>query len=322
MNRLGDSVAQDAVAQDAAAQDAAGWLLRLRQRPDDTALRQEFESWIAADERHAKAWDAARLMWQLAGTVGPALPAPANRNLPRGRRVLAVAVLAACFLLAFLPTLRLHWRADHLTTAGEVRFLDLDDGSRVQLDSASAVAISFGQSRRDVALLAGQAFFEVAPNRQRPFVVQAGEVAVTVTGTAFDVRMEHAGIVVEVESGSVRVDYPEHGTLAQTTLAPGQRLTLARDGSDVRMSTMDTGQIAPWRRGRLLIDSATIGQLVEEIRRYRPGLIVLTDDALAQRRVTGVFDLHDPLRALRAVVEPHAGKVREIAPWLVVVSAS
>ena len=71
-----------------------------------------------------------------------------------------------------------------------------------------------------------------------------------------------------------------------------------------------------------MIESATVGDLVDELRRYRSGMIVITDQALAAQRVTGVFDLADPVRALKTVVEPHAGRVREVTPWLLIVSGS
>ena len=307
---------------DPLADEAAAWLLRLREQPGDAARRKEFDAWIARSDRHAEAWRAARLMWRTAGTLGPAQPVPANGNKAFRRWGAAAAALAACLAIVVLPTLQLYWRADYLTATGTTRMLDLADGSRVHLDSASALAVDFSDSRRGTSLLSGQAFFEVATNRDRPFVVRAGEVEVMVTGTAFDVRLEPAEIVVEVQSGSVRVDYPDQRGTAEALLSPGQRLTVARNASGAKMTGVAASQVASWRRGRLLIEGATVEQLVEEIRRYRSGLIVLTDDALARRQVTGVFDLRDPVRALRTVVEPHAGRVREIMPWLVVVSGS
>lgn len=308
---------------DPLADEAAKWLLRLREQPGAAALRKDFDAWVARSDRHAEAWRAARLMWQLTGTLGPAQTVPANRNTAFRRwGAVTAAALAACLALVILPALQLRWQADYLTAAGETRTLDMADGSRVHLDSASAFAVDFTASRREIRLLSGQAFFEVAPNRDRPFVVRAGEAQVTVTGTAFDVRLQPAEIVVEVQSGNVRVDYPEWAGTMEAVLSPGQRLKVARDGRVAEITDVVAAQVAPWRRGRLLINSATVGQLVEEIRRYRPGLIVLTDDVLARRQVTGVFDLRDPLRALRTVVEPHDGRVREITPWLVVVSGS
>jgi transmembrane sensor len=79
-------------------------------------------------------------------------------------------------------------------------------------------------------------------------------------------------------------------------------------------------QIASWRDGRLMVDNVTVADVVEEFRRYYPGVILLRDQRLAARRVTGVFDLHDPVAGLRAVLQPYGGHLTTITPWLLLVS--
>lgn len=306
------------------AEEAAERLLHLGECPNDASLRREAEDWAGRSPRHAEAWRAAETMWRLAGTVGPAAPFSLTARRRRGPSPgrLAGAALAACLVLAALPTLQLRSQADHITATGETRAVDLPDGTRVHLDSGSALAVDFSESRRGVALLSGQAFFEVTPNPERPFMVKAEEVEVTVTGTAFDVRLDRDTVTVEVQSGSVLTEYPPAaGGGGRVRLAPGDRLRVDRDGGGIETVPVATGQIAAWRRGRLLVEGATVGALVDEIRRYRTGLVIVAGNALAQRQVTGVFDLRDPLRALRTVVEPHSGKVLEITPWLVVISS-
>jgi len=308
--------------------EAAAWLLRVRKAPGDAAVQAGLEAWLSRDRKHAAAWRTAQRAWVMAGAVGPAAPRPATAATPprpriRPWRVAAwstVAALAACLLLLLLPIIQLHMRADHLTATGETRSVALDDGSRVTLDSASALAVSYTAGRRLVSLLGGQAYFEVAPDLDRPFSVQAGDLAVTVTGTAFDVRLTPSEASVAVAEGDVKVTYSRRSQPTETLLAPGQRLRVARPGGAPTLARVPLQSVASWRRGRLLIESATIAQLVEELRRYRLGAILVSDSALAARRVTGVFDLADPVRALRTIVEPHAGRVREITPWLLIVS--
>ena len=213
-------------------------------------------------------------------------------------------------------------RADYVSAIGETRNVELADGSRVQLDSGSAIAVDYTPDRRAVRLLAGQAFFTVQRDRQRPFSVEAEDVDVTVTGTEFDVRLASADVLVAVAAGEVHVAYPQGAETNETVLVAGQSLRVHRNRGAAELVQVAPQSVAPWRRGRLLIESATIGDLVSELRRYRSGMIVITDNALAGQRVTGVFDLRDPVRALKTVVEPHAGRVREITPWLVIVSGS
>lgn len=325
--------------------EAAAWLLRLRNAPRDRRLEAEFDAWLSRDESHAEAWKTAQQVWSLTGLVGPASRRPAahrasrsqdrplgmprpverNRRLARGWGIGLAAAASICVAVALFPSLRLQMQADYASAAGETRTVELADGSRVQLDSGSAIAVDYTSGRRIVTLLAGQAFFSVRHDRQRPFSVKAEDVAVTVTGTEFDVRLAPADVSVAVAEGEVHVTYPQ-GTDArqaradETVLVAGQSLRVHRQAGAAVLVPVSLQAVAPWRRGRLLIESATIGELVDELRRYRSGMIVIADETLAGQRVTGVFDLTDPIRALKTVVEPHAGRVREITPWLVIVS--
>ena len=335
--------------EDPVTEQAAAWLLRLRAAPDDTGLRAEFEAWLSEDARHAEAWETAQQVWSLAAAVGPAHRRPTADRAARaqGRRQAPSASVgrsrrparlwgfglatAAGIILAviLLPSLMLQIQADYGSAVGEMRTVELTDGTQVQLDSGSAIALDYTAGRRSVTLLAGQAFFSVQPDRQRPFSVKADSLDVTVTGTAFEVRLSPRDVSLAVAEGSVRVAYPEEGRQDATNdeaptdtvdLVAGQGLRVQSSDGAVERFPVPERSIASWRRGRLLIERATIGDLIEELRRYRSGTIVIIDDGLAAQQVTGVFDLTDPVRALETVVEPHAGRVREITPWLVVVS--
>lgn len=349
IEREGDSVVPktsrpESSEQERVFDEAAAWLLRVRAAPDDPGVNAELEDWISRDPGHAAAWEAARRVWSVAGAVGPAGSQPEHSRALRRRgghsvelaprRSIAtpartwtagLAVAAGiCLAMILSPSLWLHLAADHATAVGETRTVDLADGSQVQLDSASAIEVKLTDTGRFVRLLDGQAYFSVKRDRRRPFTVTADEVEVVVTGTEFDVRIDDDEILVAVAEGEVRVEYPRgarsDGQTATEALLPGKGLTLRRrDRSAVRVD-VPPRSIAAWRRGRLLVESATVGELVEELGRYRSGTILIVDGDLADRRVTGVFDLSDPVRALRTIVEPHAGVVREITPWLVIVA--
>ncbi|MDQ7246894.1 FecR family protein [Dongia sedimenti] len=282
----------------------------------------ELVAWLETSARHAEAWRLAEQAWRLAATVGPAiLPLEPARPKPWRRVALALtgAAIAACLVLAIGPGLWLSLQADYRTGIGEARTVGLDDGSQVELDSGTAIAADLQTGARDVTLLEGRAFFDVAPDPARPFTVHANAVAVTVKGTAFDVDMAQDAVRVAVERGAVTVDYP--GAAQPAELAPGDRLTIDAAGATVTVHGTPAG-IAAWRRHRLMVESGTVGAAVAEIARYRAGLVVVTDDALAAQPVTGIYDLDDPLRALRTVVEPHHGRVRELTPWLVLISGA
>ena len=333
----------DDTARDPVTDEAAAWLLRLRGAPDDAGLRAEFDAWLSRDPSHAEAWERAQQVWALSGILGPArrqsdVPASASKDRPCGAsphvgqkrtaaRTWGLGLAAAASLglgLVLLALLQLHMQADHVSAVGEIRNIELADGSRVQLDSDSAIAVDYARDRRNVKILAGQAFFSVRHDRRRPFSVKADDVDVIVTGTEFEVRLASTAVSVAVADGEVRVSYPqkaaEDSRRDAAVLVAGQGLRVQRPGGVVQRLPVSLQSLASWRRGKLLIESATVGDLVETLRRYRSGAIVITDDTLAAKQVTGVFDLTDPVRALKTMVEPHAGRVREITPWLVIVS--
>jgi transmembrane sensor len=311
---------------DALHDQAADWLLQVEVAPDDAAIRAARDAWLRASPDHADAYSRAERAWQLASDV-PAAHARrwAAKSRRTGRRLppawkFAAFALAACIALVVAgPQLQLRLRADYVTGVGQTRQATLADGSTVDLDTDSAVATRFSASGREASLLSGRAFFQVVPDTQRPFSVHAGNATVVVTGTAFAVDLTGGAAAVAVQSGSVQVN-DEHGRALATRLAPGDRLRIDRASGAVTRDKVAVSQVAAWSHGQLVVEDAPIAAVVDELRRYHRGFIVIRDNALTRRPVTGVYDLRDPAGALRAVVQPYAGTVRALTPYLLVVS--
>lgn len=304
--------------------EAAGdWLLRLQAQPRDLALRHALRDWLAEDPRHAEAWAKVQRAWGRLGELAPQpAPSPAARPrracLPRRIGWSLAAAAAACFLLLMLPMLLLRLEADYRTDIAESRDLLLEDGSHIVLGADSAIALDYGEGRRGVRLLAGQAFFEVTPDSTRPFTVQAGEVRVAVVGTAFDVRLAEATVTVAVQSGEVVVRHQGAGREAR--LLPEDQLIVGRADGSLAWEKVPSDAIAAWQDGHLFVNGATVAETVEALARYHPAWIVIADEELAQRRVVGLYDLREPDRALRALAEPYGGEVRAVTPLLRVLS--
>lgn len=304
---------------DALLVEAADWHLRLQEAPDDAALRVAFEAWRAAGPSHAKAARLAERAWSL--PVLAASRAPRRRPNKVGRKAAAAAAmaLAASFLFAIMvPALGVRWAADHLTAVGETQSLALSDGSAITLGADSALAVDFSDARRHVRLLQGQAYFEVASNPARPFVVRAGEVDVTVTGTAFDVTLAADVVSVAVAEGQVSVQ----ALGRNQDLRPGQRLMIDVATDHAAVTAVAPENVAAWRDGWLYVADASLDQVVAALGRHHAGMIVLRGDALKGRRVTGAYDLRDARRALRAIAASHGVTLREISPYLIVLTAS
>lgn len=311
--------------------EALDWLLRLQQAPENAALQAAFEQWCDADEANAKAFRKAERVWRLTGQVAPTtreqwptpeitpVPTPVvsleSRRPRRTARWLGAA-MAACLIIALTPSLYLRWQSDYHTGPGETRDVTLADGSVVQLDSDSAIAVDYSGPRRAVRLLVGQAFFQVTPDKSRPFQVQAKALQVTVTGTAFNVQLRPDQVAVAVQHGSVKVDDWQAGRALVAQLLPGQELDY-RNGQ-ASQTTFPVTQAAAWRQGQVIANDTPISEVLEQIRRYTPGIVVLRDAELGRQRVTGVYDIRHPETALRAVVKPHGGQVDAYSPWLLV----
>lgn len=302
---------------------ALDWLLRMQQAPDDAQLRAELAQWCAGDAANAEAYGKAERMWRLTGQLAPATTAQWPKPAPvvplpvrqsHKRRWWLGAAVAACLVVALAPTLTLRMQADYRTALGETRDVTLADGSVVQMDSDTAIAVDYAGDHRDVRLLAGQAFFEVKPDKTKPFHVRADGVRVTVTGTAFNVQLRPGRVGVDVQHGSVRVE--DRGRLLAAALTAGQRLRYVNRQAQVL--AFQPSQAAAWRQGQLIADQTPVHELVEELARRVPGKVLLRDEALGQKRVTGVYDLHKPLAALGAVIRPHGGQVKTYGPWLLV----
>ncbi|MFA7891486.1 FecR family protein [Pseudomonas putida] len=306
---------------------ALDWLLRIQQAPHDAQLRAELAQWCASDVANAQAYGKAERVWRLTGQLAPATaeqwpeqPAAATVvALPKrkpARRWWLGAAVAACLLVAVAPLLSLRLQADYRTAQGETRDVTLADGSVVQLDSDTAISVDYSGGHRDVRLLSGQAFFEVTPNKAKPFHVRADGVRVTVTGTAFNVQLRPGRVGVDVQHGSVRVEEAGNAHVLSEALTTGQRLRYA--GGIAQIQTFAPSQAAAWRQGQLIADDLRVAELVQELARYLPGMVLLRDDALGDKRVTGVYDLRKPEAALRAVIHPHGGELRSYGPWLLV----
>ncbi len=329
-----------------ASREASGWMIRLQDAPDDAELRRRFSDWLA-DPVNAAAWkETERMSRAVAGAAprhveswGPflsqvraetktrAIPGrAASRQAPAGRtnrrRVLRLAGLAAAAsVLAIMvaPELAPRLGADHATATAETRTVRLADDSVVTVAPDSAIAVSYTKGERRVNLLAGEIYLDVTPDAGRPFRVATDSLLVTVLGTGFNVSQSDAGAEVGVAHGSVRVDRDEYAGPAAEALEAGEFVRVSRSGR-VQRGLQPAVQIGAWRQNQLIAQDQPFAEMLDRLRRYHAGAIVLTDASLADQPVTGVYDLGNPVGALRAIARSQNAMVREITPWLLIVS--
>jgi transmembrane sensor len=173
------------------------------------------------------------------------------------------------------------------------------------LDTDTRLRVRFSDAERRLVLEKGQAHFKVAKDAARPFRVFVGDDEVRAVGTAIDVRKDGAGCKVTLEEGIVavyRAGAPRvDGVRAPAAvLKPGQQARLA-PAAPVQVASVDLIRVQAWRYGRLVFDSAPLGDAVDDINRYGGRQVVLSDPALADIKVSGVFHTTDPDAFVEAI---------------------
>ncbi len=291
--------------------EAADWLMRQHGAGMTAAERADFERWRQASPAHVRAWERAeRLMGKLGG-LPPALALPAlDRPARRGRRA-AVARLAA--LLAVAPAGWLGWRlaqeqgwtADLRTATGEQRTVTLADGSRLLLDTGTAVDIQFDSSQRLLHLRQGAISLQTAPDpggMHRPLVVHTALGRLRALGTRFTVRLDGAAALLAVTEGAVEVT--PRGASAPALVVPAGRQTVVT-GQGAGPLRPVAPQDHAWVHGMLMADAMPLAEVCAQLARYRPGLLHCAPE-VAQRKVSGAYPLADTDRALAMLADTHA----------------
>ena len=230
-----------------------------------------------------------------------------------------VAALAVLAVILVLPSFLLSLEADYETATAEKRVLELVDGSVAVMAPESAIAIEYSETTRIVRLLEGEAFFYVTPNPDRPFRVTAGDATASTVGATFNVRMRSDHARISVRHGLVDVANGA-GQPMDAPLEAGHWMKDAGDDDFVRGSGryQDVGR---WTQDELSVGDRRLGDLVDDMRRYIPGVILLLDSELSNERVTNsTFNLDNPNRALRNIASRRGAEVRQLLPGVLLVS--
>lgn len=303
-------------------EQAAAWAVRLDRGPLSPVEQRELDAWTAADPRHQGALIRARAQWagldRIAALSPSGMPAfegtkpEANRTTTRRAFAASIAFLAALGAAGVWFTSE---RGDvYASELGEVRRVTLDDGSQMLLNTQSKAIVEFTDGMRRVRLEYGEAVFDVAHDKARPFVVTTDDVTVTAVGTEFAVRVKNAGVAVTVTEGVVEVKR-EHNALRE----PAQRLEANRRADIVAAEPTMIAALDPatakrglaWRDGMVSFDGDTAAAAIAEINRYNRRKVVLDDAALGSKPIVGYFRTSDVDGFARALAAAFDGQVRK-----------
>ena len=295
--------------------EAVRWHARLRDA--DAALRASHASWLAADPRHPQAMDEVEALYgKLEAPVLAELRPLRQRHSAR-RRGMAGLAIAACLVLAVTATI--YWPDTHdaSTGIGQSKDVMLADGSKVTLNTNSAIDVDIDATHRDIRLVHGEAFFHVAHDAARPFTVHTEYGQARVLGTVFDVRVDERQTRVGVVEGRVAVQGGGGGGESLTLLA-GDAAALDMSGAHEAVDG-EADALAAWTRGQLVFYRAPLADVMTEIDRYRHGTTWVRGDVLRRLPVSGAFDVRDPDKALDAVVASLHLKRTRLGPLITLV---
>ncbi|HEY3947847.1 FecR family protein [Phenylobacterium sp.] len=279
---------------------AADWLARLSAADLDASEAAVFDAWVS-EPANGRAYDAAlSVMLELEAAAPRIIEALDNRPAPRrlgaSRAWIALGGLAAAaaLVVALTPFSVFAPETQKFATAkGEHREVKLADGSTVELNGGSRLSVTLARNERRLSLPQGEALFDVAPDKARPFLIAAGERTVRVVGTRFDVRHLGSDLSVTVERGVVEVR-PADGVKGRVwRLHPGERLDVVEGpvAPPPQLSAADPQAVESWRAGKLIYRNRPLGEVVADLNQQFARPIVLEDPALAQTRVSGVLIL-------------------------------
>lgn len=311
---------------------AAEWFVRLRHDAVSDGDRAAFEAWRDADPTHAEAYREMERLW--AGLDQIERPAPSRDGsdhaqvavigqAQRGRRralqrfaiAASVAALACVGAYGLAPP---GLFADHRTGFGEQREIVLEDGSTAHLNTAGALAVDFTADSRRVVLQAGEAYFEVATDRERPFIVEAEDGRIEALGTAFSVKRADGAVEVIVMESKVAVSVPEE---AAKHLAAGEGIRFS-DGRLGEVVNVDAATALAWRRGRMVFDNRPLGEVLAELARYRQGRILVLNSEVESLPVTGAFSIADTDATLDTIERILPVRLHRFGELLVLVAAA
>lgn len=297
-------------------QSAARWHARqtVGLLPDEN---RALDAWLAADVRHRIAYAdiaaAAFAFDQLAPRAAREVRQPRRWPVWAGATLAPIALIA-CFL--FLPHAWQNWHSDRHTEVGVTLSQKLPDGTTLQLDTDSAVALPFSPERRDVELLRGALAVDVAKDPKHPFRVYCSGVEATAVGTRFVVAHRGDAIEVGVTEGivSVRADHDAEPVL----VIAGSVARIDLPHRNVAQTPM-TATAYGWTRGVLSFEQAPLETVATELARYLPQRVVFRARKHATNPVTATFPVDDPQSALLALARTQGLTVRHFDGWLTII---
>lgn len=306
-------------------EQAVAWFVRLR--ADNVSRHDEalFSQWLEQSDAHRSAFYEICVLWGDADFLkGLNDSAKKHAIAPRTKKKRFIKskmpwALAASLVLAifFSGPLQLHLKADYFSALGERKTVQLADGSTAMLNTDSAVAIKMDGSQRLVELLKGEVYFDVKPDPNRPFIVQADHSTTRVLGTHFFVHRKSDSDEIKVLSGRVEVSEGRRWK-DPIVLRNNETVTVCDTAIGVPRK-LDSSLSTSWINGFLVYENETLETVVDHINRYRSGIVFYKDDSLRNLRINGRLSIRNANDMLEVLQKTLAVKMTYLTDWVIIV---
>lgn len=310
-----------------ALQQAADWYAQLLEAEPQAEIHLRWRAWLEASEEHRHAWRYVQTVSQRFQPLSGGLASAAADTLLRPstvmgrRRVLKLTALFASGTLLSWLTYRhtplreslLAASADYRSTTGEIKQLTLQDGTRLWLNTASAVDVRYDERRRQIILLSGDLLIDTARD-SRPFFVSSAQGQMQALGTRFSVEQQEGLTHLAVYNGTVEVSAQRGHVLRRVNA--GQQLGFDRDGKGELLANAFPD--ADWAQGILQANNAPLGEIIRRLARYRRGYLACDPD-VADLRVMGAFPLTDTDKSLAMLARVFPVRIHRRFSWWVTV---
>ncbi|ROS01475.1 FecR family protein [Sinobacterium caligoides] len=312
---------------------AEAWVARLQSQQVSEQDLQQFSLWLQQSEQHQAAYDQTVALWQTMGLVkfldeqprqstpaealptaasndaGPSMPARSEQPArSRRNRRLGLAVAASALMLGFFVNQQLRTADDdnvqhYASAVGQLKSIDLADGSRIELNTNSRVEVRLTAGRRDINLVQGEAYFDVAKDAERPFIVSSCASEAMAVGTEFSVRCSGDEGTVTVTEGIVQVSrhIDSEGRTSQQNVVVGEQVHTDPVIGVTLPEKIDAALSTSWLKGEMVFDNTPLADVVSEANRYSRHPIILGSEQLASLRVSGLFTNNDTKTLISAL---------------------
>jgi len=210
--------------------------------------------------------------------------------------VAASLIIAATVVFTLNP-----FAEKHVTAIGEQKIIYLADGSSVSLNTDTALEVDMGKKIRAVSLIKGEAYFQVTPDKDRPFTVKVGQRVIRVVGTEFNIYRAPDKTTLSVTRGIVAILDGSGKDIVDLQLHAGQQVTIDRKNRIQQITRPDLARATAWKEGQLVYENIPLGDFIRDLNRYYVGKIIVEDEELGKMRISGVFQIGDRNKTIKAI---------------------